>query len=109
MFSFSAADLDVLRELDHPVLLGIDGSDGVRRIVALRQLGDGEAELDGVIESRVPCAFRSTNSPTSGSATRTWCGATSSRLPELILPGAAGDDVVWLQQRARRRGLYAVE
>ena len=41
----------MLRVLDHPVLLGIDASDGVRRVVALRQLGDGEAELDGVIES----------------------------------------------------------
>lgn len=97
VFSFSAADLDVLRVIDHPVLLGIDAADGVRRIVALRQLSDGEAELDGVVESgpvRVPIAELLTY--WLGDAHLVW--RDFEPLPELIRPGDAGDSVAWLQQ-----------
>jgi general secretion pathway protein A len=97
VFSFSAADLDVLRVIDHPVLLGIDAADGVRRIVALRQLSDGEAELEGVVESgpvRVPIAELLTY--WLGDAHLVW--RDFEPLPEVIRPGDAGGGVAWLQQ-----------
>jgi general secretion pathway protein A len=97
VFSFSAADLDVLRVIDHPVLLGIDAADGVRRIVALRQLSNGEAELEGVVESgpvRVP--VDELLNYWLGDAHLVW--RDFEPLPGLIRPGDAGDGVVWLQQ-----------
>ena len=97
VFSFTASDLDVLRVLDHPVLLGIDASDGVRRVVALRQLGDGEAELDGVIESGpVRVSIEELMNYWLGDAHFVW--REFEPLPELIRPGDSGDGVVWLQQ-----------
>jgi len=97
VFSFSADDLDVLRVIDHPVLLGIDAADGVRRVVALRQLSDGEAELEGVVESgpvRVPV----------DELLKYWLGDAHlvwrdfEPLPDVIRPGDAGDGVAWLQR-----------
>jgi len=97
VFSFTAADLDVLRVLDHPVLLGIDASDGVRRVVALRQLGDSEAELDGVVESGpVRVSIEELMNYWLGDAHFVW--RDFEPLPELIRSGDAGDDVAWLQQ-----------
>jgi general secretion pathway protein A len=103
VFSFSAADLEVLRALDHPVLLGIDAADGVRRIVALRELGDGEAELDGVVAGapvRVPI----------DELRRIWFGDAHlvwrdfEPLPDVLRPGDAGKGVVWLQQALAEAG-----
>jgi general secretion pathway protein A len=97
VFSFSAADLDVLRMIDHPVLLGIDAADGVQRIVALRQLSDGEAELEGVVASgpvRVP--LDELLNSWIGDAHLVW--RDFEPLPEVLRPGDAGDGVAWLQQ-----------
>ena len=97
MFSFSATDLDVLRVIDHPVLLEIEAADGVRRVVALRQLSDGEAELDGVVEAgpvRVP--IEELLNYWLGDAHLVW--RDFEPLPDVIRPGDAGDGVVWLQQ-----------
>ena len=103
VFSFSAADLDVLRVIDHPVLLGIDAADGERRIVALSQLSDDEAVLEGVAESgpvRVPV----------DALLNSWLGDAHlvwrdfEPLPEVIRPGEAGDGVAWLQQALTEAG-----
>ena len=97
VFSFSAADLDVLRVIDHPVLLGIDAADGERRIVALSQLSDDEAVLEGVAESgpvRVP--VDALLNSWLGDAHLVWRDFEA--LPEVIRPGDASDGVAWLQQ-----------
>ncbi len=97
VFSFAAADLDVLRVIDHPVLLGIDAADGVQRIVALRQLSDGEAELEGVVESgpvRVP--VEDLMNYWLGDAHLVW--RDFEPLPEVIRPGDVGEAVAWLKQ-----------
>jgi hypothetical protein len=97
VFSFTVADLDLLRVIDHPVLLGIDAADGVQRIVALRQLSDGEAELEGVVESgpvRVP--IEELLNYWLGDAHLVW--RDFEPLPDVIRPGDAGDGVAWLQQ-----------
>ncbi len=97
VFTFSAPDLEVLRVLDHPVLLGIDASDGVRRVVALRHLSDGEAELDGVIASGpVRVSIDELMNAWLGDAHLVW--RDFEPLPELMRAGDAGDDVAWLQQ-----------
>jgi general secretion pathway protein A len=97
VFSFAAADLDVLRVIDHPVLLEIDAADGVRRVVALRQLSGGEAELEGVVESgpvRVP--IEELLNYWLGDAHLVW--RDFEPLPDVIRPGDAGDGVAWLQR-----------
>ena len=97
VFSFSATDLDVLRVIDHPVLLEIEAADGVRRVVALSQLSDGEAELVGVVEAgpvRVP--IEELLNYWLGDAHLVW--RDFEPLPDVIRPGDAGDGVVWLQQ-----------
>jgi general secretion pathway protein A len=96
VFTFNAADLDQLRALDHPVLLDVEAADGVQRVVALRSLGAGEAELDGVAASG---PVRVTNEE----LMRVWMGAAHvvwrdfEALPELLKPGDHGDGVAWLQ------------
>jgi general secretion pathway protein A len=103
VFSFSAADLDVLRVIDHPVLLGIDAADGERRIVALSQLSDDEAVLEGVVESgpvRVP--IDELLNSWLGDAHLVW--RDFEPLPEVIRPGEAGDGVAWLQQALTEAG-----
>jgi general secretion pathway protein A len=107
VFSFTATDLDQLRVLDHPVLLGIEAADGVRRIVALAQLGDGEAELEGVVASgtvRVPVE----------ELQRYWLGDAHlvwrdfEPLPDLLRPGDGGESVLWLQRALGEIG-YATD
>ncbi len=106
VFSFTATDLDVLRVLDHPVLLGIDASDGVRRVVALRQLGDGEAELDGVVESGpVRVSIEELMNYWLGDAHLVW--RDFEPLPELIRPGDVGEEVTWLQRALSDAGFSA--
>jgi general secretion pathway protein A len=96
VFTFNAADLDQLRALDHPVLLDVEAADGVQRVIALRSLGAGEAELDGVAASG---PVRVTNQE----LMRVWLGAAHvvwrdfESLPELLKPGDHGDGVAWLQ------------
>ena len=103
VFSFSAADLDVLRVIDHPVLLGIDAADGERRIVALSQLSDDEAVLEGVVESGpVRVSVDELLNSWLGDAHLVW--RDFEPLPEVIRPGEVGDDVAWLQQALTEAG-----
>jgi general secretion pathway protein A len=96
VFSFTASDLEQLRMLDHPVLLDVDAADGVRRVVALRSLTEGEAELDGVLETGpVRVSLEQLQRYWLGDAHLVW--RDFEPLPELLRPGDAGDGVAWLQ------------
>jgi general secretion pathway protein A len=104
VFSFTAADLDQLRSLDHTVLLDVEAADGVTRLVMLRTIAGGEVELDGVTASG-PVRV------STDELTRVWLGSAHlvwrdfESLPELLRPGDHGNGVAWLQQSLVEIGL----
>lgn len=105
VFSFTASDIDQLRVLDHPVLLDIDAADGVRRVVALRSLGAGDAELDGVVAAGpVRVSIDELQRYWLGDAHLVW--REFEPLPELMRSGDAGDSVLWLQRALGEVGTY---
>jgi general secretion pathway protein A len=107
VFSFTAADLDQLRALDHPVLLDVDAADGVRRVVALTQLGDADALLEGVAEAgAVRVSIEELQRHWLGDAHLVW--RDFEPLPELLRPGDSGEGVLWVQRALAEIG-YAGE
>jgi general secretion pathway protein A len=105
VFSFTASDIDQLRVLDHPVLLDIEAADGVRRVVALRSLGTGDAELDGVVATGpVRVSIDELHRYWLGDAHLVW--REFEPLPELMRSGDAGDSVLWLQRALGEVGAY---
>jgi general secretion pathway protein A len=106
VFSFTAADLDQLRALDHPVLLDIEAADGVRRVVALRSLGVDDAELEGVVAAGpVRVSIDELHRYWLGDAHLVW--RDFEPLPELMRSGDTGDSVLWLQRALGEVGAYA--
>lgn len=106
VFSFTAPDLEQLRVLDHPVLLDLEAADGVRRVVALRSLGAGDAELEGVVATGpVRVSIDELQRHWLGDAHLVW--RDFEPLPELMRSGDAGDGVLWLQRALGEVGAYA--
>jgi hypothetical protein len=105
VFSFTAADLEQLRALDHPVLLDIEAADGVRRVVALRSLGVDDAELEGVVAAGpVRVSIDELHRYWLGDAHLVW--RDFEPLPELMRSGDTGDSVLWLQRALGEVGAY---
>ena len=104
VFSFTATDLEQLRTLDHPVLLDVPAIDGVSRVIALRNLGPNEAELDGV-------AADGPVRVSTDELARVWLGGAHlvwrdfETLPDLLHPGDRGEGVAWLQRSLVEMGL----
>jgi len=104
VFSISSPDLEPIRALGHPVLLDVEAADGVSRLVALRSIGDGEVELDGVVaEGPVRVATDELMRVWLGDAHLVWRDFEA--LPEILRPGDDGEGVEWLQRSLVEVGL----
>jgi general secretion pathway protein A len=108
VFSISSPDLEPIRALGHPVLLDVEAADGVPRLVALRSIGDGEVELDGVVaEGAVRVGIDELMRVWLGDAHLVWRDFEA--LPEILRPGDDGEGVEWLQRSLVEVGLLRGE
>jgi hypothetical protein len=95
-FPIPDADVARLAAMAHPALVVVMAADGVARTVALRRIDGGEIELRGVVEGGAALVDRA-------ALERAWSGESYvvwrefEPLPELLLPGDAGQGVSWLQ------------
>ncbi len=93
----SDADLDELRELNHPVLMTIRTELGDTRTVALRQLGTKRATFLGVIEEgALEVSLSEVEYLWDGEALVVW--EPFETIPNVLVRGQRGNGVIWLQR-----------
>ena len=102
-YSLIGVDLERLRGIGHPALLVLTGADGTGRLVALRRIDGGQAELAGVLVGEPARVSR-------GELERAWYGEAYivwrefEGLPDELRVGDAGQGVLWLQQALEELG-----
>ena len=103
---FSDADLDELRELNHPVLMTIRTELGDTRTVALRQLGTERATFLGVIEEgALEVSLSEVEHLWDGEALVVW--EPFETIPNVLVRGQRGNGVIWLQRVLGELGVYS--
>lgn len=102
----SDADLDELRELNHPVLMTIRTELGDTRTVALRQLGTKRATFLGVIEEgALEVSLSEVEHLWDGEALVVW--EPFETIPNVLVRGQHGNGVIWLQRVLGELGVYS--
>ncbi|MDE0911381.1 MAG: AAA family ATPase [Myxococcota bacterium] len=103
---FSDADLDELRELNHPVLMTIRTELGDTRTVALRQLGTERATFLGVTEEgALEVSLSEVEHLWDGEALVVW--EPFETIPNVLVRGQRGNGVIWLQRVLGELGVYS--
>jgi hypothetical protein len=102
----SDADLDELRELNHPVLMTIRTELGDTRTVALRQLGTERATFLGVTEEgALEVSLSEVEYLWDGEALVVW--EPFETIPNVLVRGQRGNGVIWLQRVLGELGVYS--
>lgn len=92
VYSFSHADLSLLRQLDHPALLRLHSG----HVVTLRAIDDERVLLTGLGDRAVVQGYDEIAEWWAGEAHVVWSDV--ERLPGIMRVGSRGDGVTWLQE-----------
>lgn len=102
----SDANLNELRELNHPVIMTMRTELGDVRTVALRRLDDNSATLFGVTDDgAIEVSITEVENQWDGEAMIVWEGF--ERIPAVLSRGQRGSGVVWLQRALGELGVYS--